>query len=168
MKRLHRSWRQRTTRRVALVLDGVSTPVNVGAIVRTAAAFGVDRLWCAGASSTPDAAGARKVSLGTERYVPWSVSPTVDDALDEAHAAGFYIVGLELTDESVVLHERVWPDSVCLAVGHEDHGLSKTALSRCDAVAYLPQIGRVGSLNVATATALALYELRRAEWSPAP
>jgi tRNA (guanosine-2'-O-)-methyltransferase len=53
---------------------------------------------------------------------------------------------------------------VCLAVGHEDHGLSRGCLEACDHVAYLPLLGRVGSLNVASATAIALYEVRRRSW----
>jgi tRNA (guanosine-2'-O-)-methyltransferase len=53
---------------------------------------------------------------------------------------------------------------VCMAIGHEDHGLTSATLAACDAVAYLPLLGRVGSLNVATATSIALYELRRQGW----
>ncbi len=54
---------------------------------------------------------------------------------------------------------------VCLAVGHEDHGSSKAGLAACDQVAYLPMLGRVGSLNVATAAAIAMYEVRRRAWT---
>ena len=54
---------------------------------------------------------------------------------------------------------------VCLVVGHEEHGLSKATLATCDRVGFVPLLGRVGSLNVATATALALYEVRRQEWT---
>ena len=54
---------------------------------------------------------------------------------------------------------------MCLAVGHEDHGLSKAGLAACDHVAYLPMLGRVGSLNVATAAAIAMYEVRRRAWT---
>jgi tRNA (guanosine-2'-O-)-methyltransferase len=50
---------------------------------------------------------------------------------------------------------------VCLVVGHEDRGLSKTALAACDQVVFLPQLGRIGSLNVATATSIAIWEVRR-------
>jgi tRNA (guanosine-2'-O-)-methyltransferase len=49
-------------------------------------------------------------------------------------------------------------------VGHEDHGVSAAALAACDEAAYLPLAGKVGSLNVATAVAIALYEVRRREW----
>ena len=54
---------------------------------------------------------------------------------------------------------------MCLVIGHEDHGVRAATLDLCDVVAYVPQLGRVGSLNVATATAIALYELRRRTWS---
>jgi tRNA (guanosine-2'-O-)-methyltransferase len=56
-------------------------------------------------------------------------------------------------------------NGVCLVVGHEDRGLAASTIAACDVVAYLPLAGRVGSLNVATATALALYEARRQEWT---
>ncbi len=73
-------------------------------------------------------------------------------------------MGLELADNAVPLYQlRPGPD-VCLALGHEDHGLSPATLSACDTVAFLPQVGRVGSLNVATAAALAIYEVRRQGW----
>ena len=50
---------------------------------------------------------------------------------------------------------------MCLVIGHEDRGLSKAALAECDSVVFLPQLGRIGSLNVATAASIAMYEARR-------
>jgi tRNA (guanosine-2'-O-)-methyltransferase len=52
-----------------------------------------------------------------------------------------------------------------VAIGNEDHGLSPAALAACDSVAFIPMMGRVGSLNVATAAAIALYEFRRQGWT---
>ena len=60
MKRLHRSWRPRTPGRLALVLDGLGTPTNVGAIISTAAAYRVDHLWLAGPTPPPTAAATPK------------------------------------------------------------------------------------------------------------
>src|ERR1700704_4750066 len=68
LKRLHRSWARRTERKVWLLLDSVQTPWNVGAIVRTAAAYKVEELLLVGASVTPSHPRSRKTSLGTERY----------------------------------------------------------------------------------------------------
>ncbi len=75
------------------------------------------------------------------------------------------MVAIELADGSVPLHELDLPTDVCLVLGHEDHGISQATLAASDAVAYLPQLGRVGSLNVATAAAIACYEVRRQAWS---
>jgi len=74
---------------------------------------------------------------------------------------------VELAAGATPLHELALPDrsDVCLAVGHEDHGLAAATLRACDAVGFIPLLGRVGSLNVATAAAIGMYEIRRREWA---
>ena len=113
---------------------------------------------------------AGQVSLGTERYLTWSEPASGSVAADEARAEGFRVVGIELADGAVPLHELgLAPGAdVCLALGNEDHGLPPATLAACDDVAYLPQLGRVGSLNVAAAAAIALYEVRRRAWAAQP
>ena len=168
-KRLHRDWRRRTGRRLSLILDNVQTPFNVGSIVRTAASFRVEHLYVVGAVPvTPDHPKSKKTSLGTERLVPWSEHDRVDDAVALARAAGLRIVGIELATGGRALHEvAAAAGGTCLVLGHEDRGLSAAALSACDEVAYVPTPGKVGSLNVAVACAIALYEVRRQEWTAA-
>ena len=165
LKRLHRDWRRRTPGRVALLLDGLGTPANVGALVRSAAAYRVEEVWLAG--PTPDLMlpGVQRTALGTDCYLTAHRTATGVDAIAAAHDAGYRVVGIELADGAVPLHELVLPADVCLAVGHEDHGLAKLTLAACDDVAYLPMLGRVGSLNVATAGAIAMYEVRRRAWT---
>jgi tRNA (guanosine-2'-O-)-methyltransferase len=165
LKRLHREWRHRTQGRVALVLDSVQTPYNVGSILRTAAAYRVDHVWLTGATPPPHVAGVRKTALGTDRYLTFTRAERAVDAVTEARGEGFSVVGLELADGARPLHEVVLGDDVCLVVGNEDHGISAAALRACDHVAYLPQLGKVGSLNVAVAASIALYEARRQEWT---
>jgi tRNA (guanosine-2'-O-)-methyltransferase len=165
LKRLHREWRRRTETRVALVLDGVQSPFNVGSIIRTAAAYRVERMWLAGATPEPTSSSARKASMGCERYFEWASVDKGTDGVTAAHDAGFRVVALELTQDAKPLYEVTAGEAVCLVVGHEDHGVAAATLAACDDVAYLPQVGRVGSLNVASATAIALYELRRQEWT---
>jgi tRNA (guanosine-2'-O-)-methyltransferase len=165
LKRLHRDWRRRTEGRLALLLDSVQTPYNVGAILRTAAAYRVEHLWLAGSSELPTHAKARKTSLGSDRYVPWSVHEDVTDAVAAAHAGGFRVVGIELADEARPLHEIDTAGAICLAFGHEDRGLSAACLAACDEVAFLPLVGKIGSLNVAAAAAIAIAEVRRQEWA---
>lgn len=165
IKRLNREWRRRTEGRVALLLDDLQTPFNVGAIVRTAAAERVGHLYLSGATVTPDHAKAHKLSMGTERYVEWSRYETTNAAIDAVKDAGYRLVGIELADGAVALHEAALGSDVCLAVGHEDRGLSKEVLAAADEVAFIPQLGKVASLNVAHAAAIAIYEARRRSWT---
>ena len=164
LKRLHRQWRRRTQGRVALVLDGLGTPANVGSILRTAAAYAVDQVWLAGATPGPEQPGVARTALGCDRYLRVERATSGERAVEAARAEGFEVVGVELADAAVPLHELAVGDAVCLAVGHEDHGLAKATLAACDRIAYLPQLGRVGSLNVAVAAAVAVYEVRRRSW----
>jgi tRNA (guanosine-2'-O-)-methyltransferase len=167
-KRLQREWRRRTERPLGLLLDDVQTPYNVGAILRTAASFRVSHLWLSGSSATPEHDKTRKTSLGTERLVPWSVVASVSAGAAEARSDAMEVVGLELATGAEPVHASAFaPDGLCLVVGHEDRGLSKEALAVCDRFVYVPAPGKVGSLNVATAAAIALYEARRREWSDA-
>lgn len=168
-KRLNRAWRRRTERPLALLLDRVQTPFNVGSILRTAAAFRLTHLWLAGDSATPEHEKTRKTSLGTERFVPWTVVETVADGAALARAEGLEVVGIELAAGGAALAEVDFAaGGACLVLGHEDRGLSAAALAACDRFAYVPLPGKVGSLNVATAAAIALYEARRQEWTAAP
>lgn len=133
--------------------------------MRTAAAYRVEHIYLCGQSFPPAGARAAKVAMGTERYLSWSVFERAPDAADAAREDGFTVVGLELADDAVPLHQLTAGPDVCVAVGNEDHGLSPSMLSACDTVAFIPLLGRVGSLNVATAAAIALYELRRQGWT---
>jgi len=164
MKRLHRDWRRRTDGRVALVLDDVQGPFNVGAIIRTAAAFRVDDVWLAGHTPEPEDTKVGKTALGTQRYLTFHRVDTTIAAIGAARAEGYRVVGLELADGAAPLHELVPTPSTCLVVGHEDRGCGPATLAACDEVAFLPLLGKVGSLNVATAASIALYELRRQAW----
>ena len=167
LKRLHREWHRRTEGRVALLLDGVQSPFNVGAITRTAAAFRVDHVYLAANALSPAHAKAGKTAMGTERYLIWSSYERGPQAADAARADGYLVVGLELTDTAVPLHQLDSGADICVALGHEHRGLAVATLAACDRLAFIPQLGRVGSLNVATAAAIAIYELRRREWTTA-
>lgn len=167
VKRLNRSWRRRTEGRLGLLLDSVAQPFNVGSIVRTAAAFGVDQLWLCGDSATPEHPSARKTALGTDRYLPWERLPDARAGVLAARELGLRVVAIELASSALPLYETPLDGDICLALGNEDRGCSAGLLAAADAVAYIPQAGKVGSLNVAAAAAIALAEARRREWADA-
>ncbi|MBU6328618.1 MAG: TrmH family RNA methyltransferase [Acidobacteria bacterium] len=164
LKRLHRDWRRRTDDRLALLLDGVQNPFNVGAIMRTAAAYSVEQMWLVGAPS-PNDTKVNKTALGSQRFITWTTCETTAEAIASIRAAGYRLLGIELAESARPLHELDLHGDVCLALGHEDRGLSKELLADNDGLGYIPQTGRIGSLNVGTAAAIACYEARRAGWS---
>lgn len=164
MKRLHREWRRRTEGRLALVLDNVANPFNVGSIVRTAAAERVDHLYLGGGTA-PSHDKVNKTALGTARYLTWTEFESGVPAVEAARADGYQIVAIELTDTAQPLHDVSMNADVALVIGHEDRGCTPATLAVCDEVAFIPQLGKVGSLNVATAAAIAIYEARRRSWS---
>lgn len=165
VKRLNRSWRRRTQARIGVLLESVGQPFNVGSIVRTGAAFGAERLWLCGDTPSPEHPSARKTALGTGRYLPWEQLPDTAAGIAAARAGGLRVVAVELAGGAVPLHEAALEGDICLAFGHEDRGCSPALLAAADVVAYIPQVGRVGSLNVAAAAAIALAEARRREWA---
>jgi tRNA (guanosine-2'-O-)-methyltransferase len=165
VKRLNRGWRRRTHSAVSLLLDGVGQPFNVGSILRTAAAFGVEQVWLCGETAQPGHPSARKTSLGTDRLLSFEYPQTAALGAQAARAAGYRVIAVELAGDAVPLHEADLGGDVCLALGNEDHGCSAGLLAAADLIAYIPQVGRVGSLNVAAAAAIALAEVRRHEWS---
>jgi tRNA (guanosine-2'-O-)-methyltransferase len=165
VKRLNRDWRRRTEARLGLLLDSVGQPFNVGSIIRTAAAFGVDRVWLCGDTAQPGHPSARKTALGADRLLTFEHVPGVTAAAATARADGYQVIAIELTREAVALHSAPLDGDICLAVGNEDHGCSAALLAAADLIAYIPQPGKVGSLNVAAAAAIAMAEVRRREWA---
>lgn len=165
VKRLNREWRRRTEGRLALLLDSVGQPFNVGSIVRSAAAFGAERLWLCGSTSPLDHPSARKTALGTERFLSAEREHDPVAAAKEAKSDGLRVVAVELASGATPLHEAPLSGGICLALGNEDHGCSPALLAAADAVLYIPQPSRVGSLNVAVAAAIAMSEVRRREWT---
>ena len=150
----HRSFR------LGLLVASVTQPFNVGTIVQSAAIFGVEQIWLSGNASLPDHPNAAKVARGADRLVSWKHAGSASEAALAVREAGFRIIALELTDNAVPLFEiPLGDDDICLAVGAEDHGCSPALLAAADDVAYIPMIGRVGSLNVAVATAIALADI---------
>lgn len=165
LKRLHRDWRRRTEGQVSLLLENIQGPFNVGAIVRTAAAYRVAEVWLVGTTPDLDSSKVAKTALGCERYLTARRAADTAEAVEQIRAEGYSLVGVELADDAVPAHELDAGPSVCLALGNEDHGVSPALLAACDHVVYLPLLGKVGSLNVGTAAALAIYEVRRKRWS---
>jgi tRNA (guanosine-2'-O-)-methyltransferase len=165
LKRLHRDWRRRNAFRLALVLDGVQNPFNVGTLLRSAAAWRAESVWLVPPTPQPSHPKVAKTALGCDRLVAWRLAASGPEAVAAAHDAGFRVVAIELTRDARPLFELDLGPAVCLVLGHEERGVSRATLGVVDAAGYLPLTGRVGSLNVAQAGTAALYEAARQNWT---
>ncbi len=165
LKRLHREWRRSTKLRLSMVLDGVQKPFNVGGLFRSAAAYRAETMWLVPPTPPPTERSVAKSALGCERLLDWHESESGPAAIAAAKTAGFVTVAIELTANAVPMFELELGSEVCLVLGHEERGVHASTLGVVDHVAYLPQLGKVGSLNVAQAGTLALYESARQIWT---
>jgi tRNA (guanosine-2'-O-)-methyltransferase len=168
LKRLHRDWRRKTDLRLAMILDGVQNPYNIGSILRSAAAYKVETIWLAPPTLPVTHAKVAKTALGCERLVETVSTENTEEALAAATAAGFTTVAVELSTTAVPLFDLSLSGAVCLVLGHEERGVHKDTLAAVDHIGFVPQLGKVGSLNVAQAATTALYETARQTWQSAP
>jgi tRNA G18 (ribose-2'-O)-methylase SpoU len=138
---------------VAIVSWSTKTP-NIGSIQRLAEVFKVEDLY---ALRHPAAATA--VSAG--KWQPTTITWQLRDVVEFYREVGYTVVALEQTNESVRMETAVMPERMCLLVGNEGSGVPQSVLDLADMAVEITQYGVVGSLNVATATAVALYEWSR-------
>ena len=151
----------RDARRV-VVLEGIVDHTNVGAIFRSAAGIGADAIVCAPTCADPLYRRSVKVSMGTVFQVPWTRAEEWPGALEELKGAGFVLAALALADDAVSLDEfaAAGHERVAVVMGAEGDGLTRAAQRAADAVVTIPMRGDVDSLNVAAASAVALWALR--------
>ena len=147
-------------RRVVLVLDQLSDPHNVGAILRTAAAFGVTAVMVQDRHAPPQSGALAKAASGALDIIPYIEVVNITRALDQLAERGFWRIALAGDGESS-LAEAVPAGDVALVVGSEGAGIRRLVREHCEASAFIPISKTMESLNVSNAAAIALYELRR-------
>lgn len=144
-----------------VVLEDIVDHTNVGAIFRAVAGLGADAVLITPRCADPLYRRSVRVSMGTVLQVPWTRLPEWTDARAQLHDAGFHIAAMALSDDAISLRDfaQDQPEKVALVFGSEGDGLSRQALDACDSVVTIPMLHGVDSLNVASASAVALYAL---------
>ena len=142
-----------------VILDRVMNPTNVGAIIRSAAALGMDAIILTPGCSDPLYRRAARVSMGTVFQIDWTFS--ADESLDEIKALGFKTVAMALKDDSVSIDDPrlTAEEKLAVIMGTEGDGLSDETIYDCDYTVKIPMYHGVDSLNVAAASAVAFYQL---------
>ena len=152
-------------RRIA-VLDGVVNPTNVGAIIRSAAALGIDAVLLTSDCADPLYRRAIRVSMGTVFQIPWTIIDcskfkNKSEYIHKLNNLGFKTVAMALKENSIGIDDGCLSEADRLAVimGAEGYGLSDDVINACDYTAMIPMSHGVDSLNVAAASAVTFWEL---------
>jgi 23S rRNA (guanosine2251-2'-O)-methyltransferase len=143
-----------------LVLDQVTDPHNVGAILRSAVAFGAGALVTTSRHSPAESGVLAKAASGALEHIDMIEVKNLAAALDELHAAGFSTVGLD-SEGPAILEETLSGERLALVLGAEGKGLRQKTRETVTALARLDMPGAIRSLNVSNAAAISLYAARR-------
>jgi len=147
--------------RLVVVLENIVDHTNVGAIFRSVAGLGADAVLISPRCADPLYRRSVRVSMGTVLQVPWTRLPDWPLGAEQLHAAGFHLAALALNNRAISLETFAAsaPERVALLLGAEGDGLSRAAIGSADSVVTIPMFHGVDSLNVAAASAVAIYAI---------
>ena len=146
---------------LVVALDGVTDPRNLGAVVRSVAAFGGTGVVVPERRAAGMTASAWKVSAGAAARVRVARATNLTRALEEYQQAGCFVVGLDADGDVEIGDLEAATEPLVLVVGSEGRGLSRLVRQTCDAVVSIPMAGEMESLNAGVAAGIALYDVWR-------
>lgn len=165
LKRFIRDYRRANPplRNIAVLLQSVEYPYNVGSIFRLCDGAGVARLYLSGITPTPPNPTIEKIGRYKSNRVPWKYFADPLVAIQQLRTEGYSMIAIELADLAGPYHTFQFPEKFCLVVGHEDHGITKAVLAKCDSAVFIPMYGKGRSHNVHTALSIVLYHAMLSE-----
>ena len=146
-----------------IVLDNVRSLHNVGSAFRTADAFRLEKIFLTGITGTPPQREMEKTALGATSSVPWEYVEKPLDAVMKLKSAGYKIVAVEQTTESVALNlfKPLENTPYCLVFGNEVHGVSSEVVDVCDLALEIPQSGTKHSLNISVCLGIVVWDIHQ-------
>ena len=146
---------------VALViLDGLEDPHNLGAILRTADATGMNGVIIPKNRSVSLNSTVAKVSTGAIEHVDCAQVTNLVNAMNDLKKAGYWIIGLEL-DGSIDYRKQDYLGKIAVVIGSEGKGISRLVKENCDFKVFIPMVGHVNSLNASVSASILFYEILR-------
>jgi len=145
-----------------IALDGVTDPQNLGAVIRSAAAFGANGVILPERRSASVTAAAWKVSAGAAAHMPVARVVNLTKAIESLKERGYYSVGLDGGGDALVGETGFETDPLVVVLGSEGNGLSRLVREACDSIAGIPMSNMVESLNASVAAGITLYAVARA------
>ncbi len=159
--------RARQEEPLILVCDGLESPANLGAILRIADGAGVHGVIIPKHRAVGLTSAVAKTSAGAIEYVPVAQVTNIVHTLEALKAAGLWVVGADPTAPEVYSRVRLVPP-LAVVVGGEARGLRRLVREHCDTLVRLPMRGQISSLNLAVATGVLIYEIRRQQGEGKP
>jgi 23S rRNA (guanosine2251-2'-O)-methyltransferase len=140
-------------------LDGITDPHNLGAVVRSAAAFGADGVVIPERRNAAMTGSAWKASAGAAARMPISQVTNLVRSIEDAKKAGCFVIGLDAEGDATLAKMNLATESIFIIVGSEGKGLSRLVRDKCDLVVSIPMQSTVESLNASVATAIVMYQV---------
>ena len=146
---------------LVVALDGITDPRNLGAIVRSVAAFGGHGVVLPERRSVGMTAAAWKTSAGAAARVPVAQATNLVRTLEDFRRAGYFVVGLDMDADVDLPDLELATEPLVVVVGSEGKGLSRLVRETCDQIVSIPMSAGMESLNAGVAAGVALYEIAR-------
>lgn len=148
---------------ITVLMHNFQVPMNVGSLFRLADALGVEKIILSGDTPIPPNKKINKTARATVKAVDYEVIENVVEKVNLLKKSGYKIVCLEITRLSKDIREFKMQanDKICLIIGAESKGINEELLNLSDEVIHIPMLGQNSSMNVATASAIALYEIAK-------
>ncbi|WP_109300115.1 TrmH family RNA methyltransferase [Aquimarina sp. AU474] len=148
---------------ITLICDRVNSPANIGSIFRIADSFGIEQIYFCGEDISIISKRMQRTARSTHEFVPFTQSEDITDVINQLKKEQYFIISLEITTNSIPISEYqlASPKKVALIIGEESFGVSDEALALSDQNLHINMYGKNSSMNVATATGVALYEMTK-------
>ncbi len=150
--------RTKTEAPLLLILDHIQDPQNLGTLIRTAEAVGVDGLLLPDRRAAGVTPAVSNASAGAVEHLPVAQVTNLNRTIDQLKKQGVWVVGLDTGDDAISLDKADLTGPLALVVGGEGSGLSRLTREKCDFIVQLPMVGQVESLNASVAGSIVLYQ----------
>ncbi len=146
---------------IYIILDNLRSAFNVGSIFRTCETARVEKIILCGYTAYPPHNKLEKTSMGTLPYVEWEHFPSTEEAIDSMKKKNITVLALETSKKGLSIFDFNFPSPVALILGNEAIGISESILNKVDGIVEIPLFGFKNSMNVASACAVAVFEVIR-------
>ncbi|MFC5045179.1 TrmH family RNA methyltransferase [Aquimarina hainanensis] len=148
---------------IVLVCDAVNSPANIGSLFRIADSFGIEKIYFCGEDITIISKRMQRTARSTHEYIAYEQADTITEVIDTLLEQAYTILSLEITENSIPVQTCSIQKNqkIALVIGEENMGVSPSVLNISDSSIHINMYGNNSSMNVATATAIALHEITK-------